>query len=140
MAIANKDRFIDRAEIRTSVETVISYGYDLTAASIFVVTEWHAAVGTPVSLRISFPRILEPIDLKARISDIRIGGEPGEAGGIKLEFDEIAGEASARLVSLLERVRTRPALSPEGDPPCRVLFVEDSPLIRHVFSYRSATF
>jgi hypothetical protein len=83
---------------------VISYGLDLTQTSIFVVTEWHAAIGTPVSVRLSFPRILEPIDIPARISDIRIAGEPGELGGIRLTFDGGSREVAATLKALLERV------------------------------------
>src|SRR5690349_13259217 len=58
MAASSKGRFIVRAEIRTSSESVISYGLELTQTSVFVVTEWHASIGTPVSVRLSFPRIL----------------------------------------------------------------------------------
>ena len=71
MATSSKGRFIVRAEIRSSSETVISYGIELTATSIFVVTEWHAAIGTPVSLRLSFPRILEPIDVNFFVRNLR---------------------------------------------------------------------
>jgi Tfp pilus assembly protein PilZ len=89
MAAANSERFIVRAEVRAGDETVISYGFDLTSSSIFVVTEWHAPIGTAVSLRLSFPRILAPIDVVARVADIRVAGEPGEPGGIRLSFDEV---------------------------------------------------
>ena len=41
-AAANSERFIVRAELRADDETVISYGFDLTASSVFVVTEWNA--------------------------------------------------------------------------------------------------
>ena len=40
MTTANGGRFILRAEIRSSSDFVIAYGVDLTATSIFVVTEW----------------------------------------------------------------------------------------------------
>ncbi len=140
MAITNRGRFIVRAEIRSSKDTVISYGFDLTSTSIFVVTEWHAAIGTPVSLRLSFPRILEPIDIAARISDIRIAGEPGEPGGIRLAFDAGAGEVGARLAALLERVNAPIAMSSPEDRPCRVLLVDDSWLIRDMFAYGTAQF
>src|SRR5215470_10932456 len=133
MAIS-KGRFIVRAEIRSSKEHVISYGRDLTATSIFVVTEWHAAIGTPVSLRLSFPRILEPpVDIPARISDVRISGEPGELGGIRLTFDGGSTEVAARLVALLDRVNSPLARSGRDDHPCRVLFVDDSQLVQSIF-------
>jgi DNA-binding response OmpR family regulator len=140
MAIANKDRFIVRAEVRSPSDKIVSYGFDLTLNSIFVVTEWHASVGTPVALRLAFPRILEPpIDLAARISDIRIAGEPGDQGGITLEFDAGSGETRERLVALLQRVNA-PLTSFDENRPCRVLFVEDSWLIRSLFAYDTARF
>jgi len=140
MATANTDRFIVRAEIRSSGESVVSYGFDLTATSIFVVTEWNAAIGTQVELRLSFPKILDPVEVIARVADIRVAGEPGEQAGIKLVFDEAAGDVGARLVSLLERAHTpTPPDAPEGRP-CRVLLVDDSWLIRDMFAYGTAKF
>jgi DNA-binding response OmpR family regulator len=144
MAAVSKGRFIVRAEIRSSSESVISYGLDLTATSIFVVTEWHAAIGTAVSVRLSFPRILEPIDLPARISDIRIAGEPGELGGIRLTFDGGSRDAVGKLKALLERAHGPVASLAPGsrsdDRPCRVLLVDDSQLVRDIFAYGTAQF
>jgi DNA-binding response OmpR family regulator len=146
MAAVSKGRFIVRAEIRSPSESVISYGLDLTATSIFVVTEWHAAIGTAVSLRLSFPRILEPIDIPARISDIRIAGEPGELGGIRLTFDGGSREAVVTLKALLERAHApRAPLAPGSrstgdDRPCRVLLVDDSQLVRDIFVHGIAQF
>ncbi|HEU4734579.1 MAG TPA: response regulator [Kofleriaceae bacterium] len=140
MAIANKARFIVRAEIRTPNEVVVSYGFDLTATSIFVVTEWHAAIGTPVALRLSFPRILEPIEVPARIGDIRVAGEPGEPGGVRLVFDPEVGEVGAKLSALLDRVSAPPVGVPGEDRPCRILLVDDSGLVRDMFAYGTATY
>jgi DNA-binding response OmpR family regulator len=139
MATASKGRFIVRAEIRSSSDTVISYGFDLSASSIFVVTEWHAAIGTQVSLRLSFPRILDPIDLSARISDIRVAGEPGEPGGIRLTFEPGARASKARLTALLDEINAPVARKP-ADGPCRVLFVDDSWLIRDMFAHGTTKF
>ncbi|HEX7839744.1 MAG TPA: response regulator [Kofleriaceae bacterium] len=136
MSVVNRDRFIVRAEIRAGDESVISYGFDLTSSSIFVVTEWHAPIGTAVSLRLSFPRILEPIDLVARIADIRVAGEPGEPGGIRLVFDE--SDVGVKLMTQLEHVD---ASSEAGEGrPYRVLLVDDSWLIRDMFAYGTAKF
>jgi DNA-binding response OmpR family regulator len=134
MAAANSERFIVRAELRADDETVISYGFDLTASSVFVVTEWNAPIGTSVALRLSFPTILDPIDLVARISDIRVAGEPGEPGGIRLSFDE--DEAGARVMAQLERGDAAGV----SDRPYRVLLVDDSWLIRDMFAYGTAKF
>jgi DNA-binding response OmpR family regulator len=138
MSAANRDRFIVRAEIRAADESVISYGFDLTSSSIFVVTEWHAPIGTAVSLRLSFPRILEPIDLMARIDDIRVAGEPGEPGGIRLVFDET--DVGARLMAQLDRADAPGDVVPGEVRPYRVLLVDDSWLIRDMFAYGTAKF
>ena len=58
MAIVNWGRFIVRAEIQSSSERVVSYGFDLTESSIFVATEWEAAISTPVTVRLPFPEDL----------------------------------------------------------------------------------
>lgn len=140
MAAANNERFIVRAEVRAGDDIVISYGFDLTASSIFVVTEWNAPIGTPVSLRLSFPRILEPVDVVARIADIRVAGEPGEPGGVRLTFDE--ADVGARLMAQLEHVGG-PAdadADPMADRPYRVLLVDDSRLILDMFAYGTAKF
>jgi len=134
MAAANSERFIVRAELRADDDTVISYGFDLTASSVFVVTEWNAPIGTSVALRLSFPTILEPIDVVARISDIRVAGEPGEPGGIRLSFDE--AEVGAKVMAQLER--SDPVAT--SDRPYRVLLVDDSWLIRDMFAYGTAKF
>lgn len=136
MAAANSERFIVRAEVRAGDDTVISYGFDLTASSVFVVTEWHAPIGTQVTVRLSFPRILEPIDVIARVADIRVAGEPGEPGGVRLAFDE--ADVGARLMSQLERAGGPP--DPAVDRPYRVLLVDDSWLIRDMFAYGTAKF
>jgi|SRR5215510_6767466 len=138
MSVANRDRFIVRAEIRAGDESVISYGFDLTSSSIFVVTEWHAPIGTAVSLRLSFPRILEPIDLVARIADIRVAGEPGEPGGIRLVFDE--ADVGAKLITQLEYVEASSGTGVGEERPYRVLLVDDSWLIRDMFAYGTAKF
>src|SRR4029078_2548646 len=90
--------------------------------------------------RLSFPRILEPIDIPARISDIRIAGEPGELGGIRLTFDGRSSEGAARLTAPLARVQAPVPRAAGDDRPCRVLLVDDSPLVRDIFAYGTAQF
>ncbi len=123
-------RFILRAEIQSSTGSVISYGIDLTPSSIFVVTDWSAPVGTLVSLRLSFPRVLEPTEVIATIESIRTPGAPGEFAGLHLSF----GDECAPIRALLDDLR---GPSPEAltQSPYRVLLVEDSGLIHDVFAH-----
>ena len=119
---------------------MVSYGFDLTETSIFVVTEWHAAIGTPVTVRLSFPKILEPIDVPARVGEICVAGEPGEPGGIRLVLDTSSNEIHEKLVEFLSRVNAPIETTTLGDRPCRVLIVDDSWLIRDMFTYGTAKF
>jgi len=142
-AVTPRGRFIVRAEIHTDHETVVSYGFDLSATSIFVVTEWHAAIGTPVKLRLSFPRILDPIDVTARISDIRLAGEPGEQPGVRLTFDRqqaVSGATAPQIEALLDRLAAPVPNTLTEEHPCRVLLVDDSQLVRDMFTYGTAKF
>jgi CheY-like chemotaxis protein len=135
MTTAPAGRFILRAEIQSSSEIVISYGFELTPSSIFVVTEWRAPIGASVSLRLSFPRVLEPIVVSAKIENIRVAGAPGEFAGLDLSF-----EACAPIRVLLDELKTPVSLPQAAIPTYRVLLVEDSGLIRDVFAHGLANF
>lgn len=125
-------RFIMRAEIQTSRESLVTYAHDLTATSVFVVTEWRAPIDSRLTVRLSVPRVLHPVDLACRIAEVRAAGQPGDVAGLVLEFDPEAPRDS--LIKLLDDVRALPS----GSPPLgkyRVLLVEDSGLTRDVFAY-----
>lgn len=125
------ERFILRAEVHTASEAFVSYAYDLTPTSVFVVTDWRAPIDTRVIVRLSVPRALEPVDVACRIAGLRVAGNPGEVAGIVFEFDPEAPPAS--VLALLDKVRDLP----EDPAPARfrVLLVEDNGLTRDVFSY-----
>ncbi len=52
MVGADSDRLILRAEVRSGTDFVVASGLQLSAESVFVVTDWHAPVDTPVSVRL----------------------------------------------------------------------------------------
>jgi hypothetical protein len=82
MGDADAVRFMLRAEIRYSDQVVISYGFELTEHTIFVATEWRPPIDTAVSLRISFPTLIDPVELAARVAQSCAPGAPGEPAGI----------------------------------------------------------
>ncbi|MBX3155175.1 MAG: response regulator [Deltaproteobacteria bacterium] len=128
------ERFILRAEISTGDETVVSYAYDLTPVSVFVVTDWHPELDTWVAVRLSFPRLLEPVELAARVADHRPAGAPGDTAGIVLAFDR--QRALAGLLAEVEAARTLAS----DRRRYRMLLVEDNSLTRDVFSYSASKF
>lgn len=131
------ERFILRTEIHTARETVVSYGYDLTPTSVFVVTDWHAPLDALVTVRLSFPRALGPVDVAARVAEHRVAGAPGEPGGLLLAFEPDASRAA--LHTLLAEVKSLKELPPSRGP-YRVLLVEDNTLTRDVFTYSAGRY
>jgi DNA-binding response OmpR family regulator len=138
MGDADAVRFMLRAEIRYSDQVVISYGFELTEHTIFVATEWRPPIDTAVSLRISFPTLIDPVELAARVAQSRAPGAPGEPAGIVLAFEDGSREAAAALVRRVRRLCASVDAWPADAAPYRVLLVEDSRLIRDMFAFGMA--
>jgi CheY-like chemotaxis protein len=126
-AKADENRFVLRAELLRDGERVVSYAIDVSPRSVFVATDLQASVGSNVELRLSFPRILEPIQLDARIDELCDANGPGAPAGVRLAF-----EPNDRLDAVLAQAASAADLAPRE---CRILFVEDSDFIRDVFDY-----
>ncbi len=126
-----------RAEIRSDRETVVSYARDLTRTSVFVVTDWHPALGTEVRLRISLATLVEPFEIRARVSGYKASIGVGAPAGLTFDFT-LDSPASRDAV---ERALTR--LSPLAGAAVRdyrVLLVEDNAFIRDMFAYGIAKY
>lgn len=125
---ADENRFILRAELRRGEEVAVSYASDVTSDSAFVATELAMQAGEAVSLRLSFPRLLDPVDLDARVDEVCEPSGPGAPPGVRLRF-----APDARLSGLLDRATG--AGRPAKTRACRILLVEDNGFIRDVFEY-----
>ncbi len=138
MRDADAVRFMLRAEIRCSGQLVISCGFELTEHTIFVVTEWRPPIDTAVSLRLSFPTVVEPVELAARVVQKRVAGPPGEPGGVVLAFEDGSRTAAAALAWQVRRLCANAGDRPADAAPYRVLLVEDSRFIRDMFEFGMA--
>lgn len=127
LASATDNRFVLRAELSRDGDTAISYAFDITPHSAFVATDWHGSQGDAIALRLSFPRLLEPVELVARIEELCAPSGPGAPGGMRVSF-----EPNERLDSLLARATDA---SQAALRACRILLVEDNGFIRDVFDY-----
>lgn len=117
-----------RAEVTLLVEyddaddLVGDYTDNLSTGGTFVATSRVLPEGTRVRLALSFPGLLETIQVDGEVRWSRTGDGGGEAG-VGLEF--LAGEGRDRLAAIIERVRSR---DPRVVAPLvRVLVVEDNP-------------
>src|SRR5690242_19035841 len=117
-ASSDESRFILRAELRRGDDIVISYAFDLTERSAFVATDWFADIGSEVSLVLSFPRLLDSVELAARVEGQCPPSGPGAPAGLRLGF-----EPNDTLTALVRRA-SDPNLPPLQ--ACRILFVEDN--------------
>jgi CheY-like chemotaxis protein/Tfp pilus assembly protein PilZ len=114
-----------RAELVHRARQIIAHTTELTPASVFVRTDEPLALGESVALRLSFPRLLAPLDLEAHVVSIDPGLGHGYSAGVKLEFHAEPNERD-RLAWLLGDVSTEVP----RDDVSRILVVEDSALMR----------
>lgn len=135
MGDADPFRFMLRAEIRCSGQTIVSSGFELTEQSIFVVSDWRPPVGAALSIRLSFPTLVAPVELDGRIARLRAAGCPGEPGGVEIAFDESSREATARLTAQVHELCASARAQPAEPVTYRVLLVEDNGLIRDMFAF-----
>src|SRR5689334_6382891 len=135
MGDADSVRFMLRAEVRCAGQTLISSGTEFSEHKIFVVTDWHPPIDTAVSVRLSFPKLVEPVELAARVSGVRTAGNPGEPGGIVLAFEDRARAAAAVLAARVRRLCASARLKHAEATTYRVLLVEDNALIRDMFTF-----
>lgn len=125
MPATQSERMVLRAELVHQARQIIAHTTELTQASVFVRTDEPLAVGESVSLRLSFPRLLAPLDLDAHVVSIDPGLGHGYAAGVKLEFHAAPDERD-RLAWLLGDVSSEVP----RDDVSRILVIEDSALMR----------
>lgn len=124
------ERIVLRAELIDGTRHIIAHTTEIGPTSAFVRTDEPAEIGTQVTLRLSFPRLLAPLEIPATITARDAGSGPGKYPGFTLEF-----AADERLARLQRR----------GDEPpttgsCRILLVEDSAIMRDIVAHSASAF
>jgi CheY-like chemotaxis protein len=124
-ASASEHRLILRAELHHGDQPIdVCYAFDIKTTSVFVASDAIVDVGSEVSLRLSFPKLLDPVDLIACVESHTPPSGPGVPAGMRLEF-----EPAPLLTALIERAADTRLLAQS----CRVLLVEDNGFIRDMF-------
>jgi CheY-like chemotaxis protein len=117
----HSERIVLRAELVIDGRRLVAHTTEITARSAFVRTDEQLTVGEDVTLRLSFPRLLAPVELDAKVLAFDPGSGHGYVAGVMLEFAR-ESDAIARLLA------APPTPAPGGS--CRVLVVEDSAVMR----------
>ncbi len=110
-------------------ESVLDYTENLSAGGLFIRTEREFEAGERVTLVVSFPQLLEPIELQVEVVRRR-DGSPGAPAGVAVCVPTDRPQDRAKLAEIAERIG-----APRGkDPGFRVLLVEDNALVASMYS------
>ena len=124
-------RLLLRAEVMLPEMQFVAHTLSISPRGAFIETEYTPRVGTELHVRLSFPRLVAPIELGALVSSTTRSAGPGDPSGIEVEFDQRDSLGVLQLLSSLDAVPSLP-------PPARryrVLLVEDNNLIQEMFAY-----
>src|SRR5512138_1826065 len=104
---------------------------NLSAGGLFIRTERPLKAGERVPLQISFPTLLDPVEIEVEVVRARVAGESGPAGvAVKVPIDRI--DDRHKLSSLAEIGRTGIGKVKRS---YRVLVVEDNPHVIEMYEY-----
>lgn len=109
---------------------VLDYTENLSAGGLFVRTERAFAPGERTTLVVSFPQILEPVELTVEVVRQR-PGEKALPGGVAVRIPDDLPDHRAKLAEVTRRIATA-ARQPE--PTYRILLVEDNSLVAQMYA------
>lgn len=110
-------------------ESVLDYTENLSASGLFICTEREFDVGERVALVISFPQLIEPVELQVEVLRRRLGGDGTPAGVAVRVPDDRPGDRER-----LTGVSAQLAGAHTERPAHRVLLVEDNALVASMYS------
>ncbi|MGC4000636.1 MAG: response regulator [Anaeromyxobacter sp.] len=108
---------------------VLDYTENLSATGLFICTEREFAVGERVTLVVSFPQLVEPVELEVEIVRTR-GAADGVAAGVAVRVPEDRPLDRARL----EQVAVQVGGGRLPEPTHRILLVEDNALVASMYA------
>ncbi|BDG02653.1 response regulator [Anaeromyxobacter oryzae] len=110
-------------------ESVLDYTENLSAGGLFIRTEREFALGDRATLVVSFPQLLEPVELTVEIVRVR---EPSadHPGGVAVRVPADLAADRTKLVEVARRV----AGARRPDPSFRILLVEDNALVASMYA------
>ncbi|HET9552968.1 MAG TPA: response regulator [Anaeromyxobacteraceae bacterium] len=111
-------------------ETVLDYTENLSASGLFVRTEREFAVGERTTLVVSFPQLLEPVELTVEVVRQR-DGEARSPGGVAVRVPDDLPDHRAKLAEVARLVATA---SRTVEPTYRILLVEDNSLVAQMYA------
>jgi CheY-like chemotaxis protein/Tfp pilus assembly protein PilZ len=112
------------------VEAVLDYTENLSATGLFVRTERSFAPGERTTLVVSFPQLLEPVELIVEVVRQR-DGDKASPGGVAVRVPDDLPDHRAKLAEVARRIATAARLP---EPSFRILLVEDNSLVAQMYA------
>lgn len=110
-------------------ESVLDYTENLSEAGLFIRTEREFEAGERVTLVVSFPQLLEPVELEVEVLRRRAASLDAPAG-VAVRVPDDRPDDRARLAEVARKIG-----APRGpDPAIRVLLTEDNALVASMYS------
>ena len=110
-------------------ESVLDYTENLSAGGLFIRTEREFEIGERVTLVVSFPQLLEPVELQVEVVRKR-STSVGAPGGVAVCVAAERHDDRAKLAEVARKIGAPRG----GDPSLRVLLVEDNALVASMYS------
>ena len=129
-----------RVEVADPSGPIVTHSLSLSEQRMWVVLDAPMSVGEELRVQVSFPGLLDPMRLHARVEEVREASGPGAPRAVALAF-LFAGEAERQMVErLLTKLRPTDKDSESEIAAARrseyhVLVVDDNNLIRDMFAY-----
>lgn len=127
MPLPAPDSTILRAELVYENARTVGHTLRLSTGEVFIRTDEEIAVGEAVEVVLSLRGKVSPLRFAGRVRELRLLAGPCEPAGLRIELESISEADRDRLRALLA--------PPVHGRTSRVLLVEDSLLVRDVFTY-----
>jgi CheY-like chemotaxis protein len=123
-----------RAELRAGRQAVTVHTREISKAGVVVFGDNIAEVGQRVVLELSLPRHVLPLSFRGIVTDVAGSGGPGDPGTVRVRFERDSDGESRGLSELFQRLDESGHVDGAG-AAYRVLIVDDSDILRDLFSY-----
>jgi uncharacterized protein (TIGR02266 family) len=121
-----------------ALDFLADYSVNISEGGIFIATDEKFEMGSIIDFEISFPGLLDPIQIRGEIKWYKSAISGDDVTGIGVQFLADQGKAGSALSTLVKRL-TDPNIKPLKeqleDVIFRVLLVEDNVVVRDMFRY-----
>ncbi|HOX47139.1 MAG TPA: TIGR02266 family protein [Myxococcota bacterium] len=126
-----------KVEYSNAAQFLADYTENISEGGVFIITEDFYQKGAQLDFSVSFPGLLDPIQVRGEVMWRREARSPGEPAGIGVRFLLDQSPDRASLVELVSRLRSRerPAAANARPVNFRVLLVEDNVVVRDMLRY-----